>query len=92
MAAHWRDVDYFTYLLKDVDSACSALEYMVDDLHLDKDHTVGIFLDHAGSEDFLWSLVKFLGNSNPRYVISLCAQAKINMELWIPTLTWVLMA
>ena len=67
MAAHWRDVDYFTYLLKDLDSACSALEYMVDDLHLDKDHTVGIFLDHAGSEDFLWSLVKFLGNSNPRY-------------------------
>jgi len=63
---HWEEKDYFGLLLRSGDQAFSTLELLVDDLHADKDSTVTVFLDHAGSEDFLWALVKFLGNSNPR--------------------------
>lgn len=64
--AHWNDSDYFALLLKTNSAAYSALEYLVDDLHVDKDATVKRFLKHAGSEDFLWGLVKFIGNEDPR--------------------------
>lgn len=70
---HWEETDYFALLLKGEAQACSALEYLVDDLHQSKDLTVFSFLDHAGSEDLLWSLAKFLGNVNPRYALALVA-------------------
>ncbi|XP_067940759.1 uncharacterized protein [Watersipora subatra] len=63
---HWRKKDYFALLLNGEAAGCSALEFLVDDLHQCKELTVHTFLSHAGSEDFLWSLVRFLGNSNPR--------------------------
>ena len=63
---HWKKADYFTLLLKGEKNGCSALEYLVDDLHQSKELTVHAFISHAGSEDFLWSLVRFLGNRNPR--------------------------
>ena len=44
----------------------AALEMLVDDLHTDKDRSINRFLTHPGSEDFLWGLVKLLGNSNAR--------------------------
>ncbi|KAK3755553.1 hypothetical protein RRG08_012775 [Elysia crispata] len=45
----------------------SALEMLVDDLHAEKERTISTFLCHSGSEDFLWGLVRLLGNDTPRF-------------------------
>ncbi len=44
-----------------------ALEMLVDDLHTEKEKTISRFLCHSGSEDFLWCLVRLLGNEDPRW-------------------------
>ena len=59
--------DYFSMLLHADKRSHAALEMLVDDLHADKERTIGKFLCHSGSEDFLWGLVKLLGNQNSRY-------------------------
>ncbi|XP_038045583.1 fibronectin type III domain-containing protein 1-like isoform X2 [Patiria miniata] len=66
MSLNWRRNDYFERLLEDGPSSHSALELLVDDLHRDKAHTIGAFLDHYGSEDFMWGLVRMLSAENTR--------------------------
>ena len=36
------------------------------DLHTDKERSINRFLTHSGSEDFLWGLIRLLGNKNAR--------------------------
>ncbi|XP_022088971.1 uncharacterized protein LOC110978344 isoform X2 [Acanthaster planci] len=66
MSLNWRRNDYFQRLLEEGPASHSALELLVDDLHRDKAHTIGAFLDHYGSEDFLWGLVRMLSAENTR--------------------------
>ncbi|XP_072015377.1 uncharacterized protein [Amphiura filiformis] len=66
MSLNWRKIDYFPRLMKKGPHANSALEMMVDDLHKDKNHTIGAFLSHFGAEDFMWALVRMLSSENCR--------------------------
>ena len=66
MALNWNAGDYFSMLMHRDKRSHAALEMLVDDLHANKEKTINRFLCHSGSEDFLWGLVKLLGNSNPR--------------------------
>ena len=63
---NWLKTDYFSHLKTRDKRAHPALELFVDDLHADKDRTIGKFLSHSGSEDFLWGLVALLSNENSR--------------------------
>ena len=67
MSLHWRKNDYFQRLLEEGPASHSAMELLVDDLHRDKPHTIGAFLAHYGSEDFLWGMVRMLVADNTRY-------------------------
>lgn len=74
--------DFFTWLLAaDKRAAHAALEKMVDELHSAKEDTVRRFLEHTGSEDFLWALVRLLGSKTPRvagnaaYIIGTLAES-----------------
>ncbi|XP_071947766.1 uncharacterized protein [Antedon mediterranea] len=66
MALNWRRKEYFKLLIGDADEAHGALELLVDDLHKDKPRTVATFLEHCGSEDFLWGLISMLRHNSPR--------------------------
>ncbi|XP_071801751.1 uncharacterized protein [Asterias amurensis] len=66
MSLHWRKNDYFQRLLEEGPASHSAMELLVDDLHRDKPHTIGAFLAHYGSEDFLWGMVRMLVADNTR--------------------------
>lgn len=66
MACNWRKEDYFSMLMSADKKSHGALEMLVDDLHTDKETTIGRFLNHSGAEDFLWGLVRLLGCDNPR--------------------------
>ena len=66
MSLHWSYNDYFSALLHKDKRAPGALEKLVDDIHTDKDRTINRFLCHAGSEDFLWGLVRLLASTSPR--------------------------
>ncbi|XP_033096013.1 uncharacterized protein LOC117100434 isoform X3 [Anneissia japonica] len=66
MALNWRKKEYFQLLISGGEDAHAALELLVDDLHKDKPRTVTSFLDHCGSEDFLWGLVYMLRHKNTR--------------------------
>ena len=66
MALNWVANDYFSMLMHSDSRSHAALEMLVDDLHSDKTRTINRFLCHSGSEDFLWGLVKLLGNNNVR--------------------------
>ena len=68
MGLNWVANDYFSMLIQRDKRAHVALEMLVDDLHSDKERTIGKFLQHSGSEDFLWGLVRLLGNTNSRQV------------------------
>lgn len=63
---HWDKEDYFPYLIRDYKQSIIALEYLVDDLHGDKELTIARFLAHCGSEDFLWGIVRLMGAENLR--------------------------
>ncbi|CAL1540802.1 unnamed protein product, partial [Lymnaea stagnalis] len=83
MACNWANLDYFAQLLGEDQRAHTALEMLVDDLHTDKEHTISTFLSHSGSEDFLWGLVRLLGNISPRvagnaaYIIGTLAESEL---------------
>ncbi|XP_060595884.1 uncharacterized protein LOC132749955 isoform X2 [Ruditapes philippinarum] len=66
MPCSWQKEDYFSTLMCNDKRSFTALEMLVDDLHADKERTVSTFLCHSGSEDFLWGLVRLLGNDTPR--------------------------
>ncbi|XP_053381266.1 uncharacterized protein LOC123564877 isoform X2 [Mercenaria mercenaria] len=66
MPCSWQKEDYFSMLMCNDKRSFTALEMLVDDLHADKERTVNTFLCHSGSEDFLWGLVRLLGNDTPR--------------------------
>lgn len=66
MDLNWAVNDYFAMLLHRDKRSHAALEMLVDDLHTDKESTISTFLCHSGSEDFLWGLVRLLGNTNSR--------------------------
>ncbi len=66
MGLNWENNDYFSLLMLRDKRAHAALEMLVDDLHADKERSIGKFLCHSGSEDFLWGLVYLLGNTNSR--------------------------
>lgn len=66
MACNWMTEDYFSQLICSDRRSHTALEMLVDDLHCEKERTITTFLCHSGSEDFLWGLVKLLGNDMPR--------------------------
>ena len=66
MALNWKKNDYFSLLMHGDKRSHAALEMFVDDLHADKGNSISKFLGHSGSEDFLWGLVRLLGNSNSR--------------------------
>ena len=72
MVLNWHKNDYFTHLKHKDKRAHPALEMFVDDLHAEKDRTINRFLNHSGSEDFLWGLVTLLGSDIPRYVTKNC--------------------
>ncbi|GFO49571.1 usherin, partial [Plakobranchus ocellatus] len=65
MACNWIREDYFAHLMCTDRRSHTALEMLVDDLHAEKDRTISTFLCHSGSEDFLWGLVRLLGNDTP---------------------------
>lgn len=67
MACNWLTDEYFGRLIRGDKKSHQALEMLVDDLHTSKDMTIGRFLCHSGSEDFLWGLVRLLGSDIPRY-------------------------
>lgn len=69
MACNWSKVDYFAELMCNDRRSHKALEMLVDDLHANKERTITTFLCHAGSEDFLWVLVRLLGNDTHRYTL-----------------------
>ncbi|CAH1785419.1 unnamed protein product [Owenia fusiformis] len=83
MPLNWVKGDYFAMLMHTDKRAHGALEMLVDDLHAQKDSTISHFLCHSGSEDFLWGLVKLIGNDNPRvagnsaYIIGTIAESEI---------------
>ena len=66
MTLNWQASDYFSLLLHRDKRADAGLEMLVDDLHADKERTISRFLCHSGSEDFLWGLVRLLGNTDSR--------------------------
>ncbi|XP_071501940.1 uncharacterized protein [Diadema antillarum] len=68
MTLNWRQRDYFESLLAqpEENEAHVALELLVDDIHKDKAKTIAAFLDHYGSEDFLWGIVRLLAADNSR--------------------------
>ena len=66
MAVNWVREDYFSLLMSGDKRAHTSLEMLVDDLHAEKDRTISTFLCHSGSEDFLWGLIRLLGNDTPR--------------------------
>ena len=68
MTLNWKVNDYFARLMHDDKRSHLALEMLVDDLHADKENSINRFLSHSGSEDFLWGLVRLLGNTNSRYL------------------------
>ena len=68
MACNWVREDYFALLMSGDRRSHTALEMLVDDLHAEKERTISTFLCHSGSEDFLWGLIRLLGNDTPRYV------------------------
>lgn len=63
---HWNVEDYFPRLIQSQKAAVSALEFLVDDIHVNKELTIDKFLEHYGSEDFLWGLVKLMSSENLR--------------------------
>jgi len=69
MPCSWQKEDYFSLLMASDKRSYTALEMLVDDLHADKEKTVNKFLCHSGSEDFLWGLVRLLGNDTARYKV-----------------------
>ncbi|XP_033764202.1 uncharacterized protein LOC117345255 isoform X3 [Pecten maximus] len=83
MACNWCKEDYFSLLISTDKKAHAALEMLVDDLHADKEATIGTFLSHSGAEDFLWGLVRLLGCDNPRvagnsaYIIGTLAESDL---------------
>ena len=70
MSCSWMKEDYFALLMLTDKRAHGALEMLVDDLHTEKEKSVNAFLCHSGSEDFLWGLVRLLGNDNSRYSLT----------------------
>ncbi|XP_052214678.1 uncharacterized protein LOC127833449 isoform X2 [Dreissena polymorpha] len=83
MPCSWQKEDYFSLLMSTDKKSFSALEMLVDDLHADKEKTVNKFLCHSGSEDFLWGLVRLLGNDTARvagnaaYILGTLAESEI---------------
>ncbi|RUS79908.1 hypothetical protein EGW08_012346 [Elysia chlorotica] len=83
MACNWIREDYFAQLMCADRRSHSALEMLVDDLHAEKERTISTFLCHSGSEDFLWGLVRLLGNDTPRvagnaaYIIGTLAESEL---------------
>ncbi|XP_060068103.1 uncharacterized protein LOC132548269 [Ylistrum balloti] len=83
MACNWCKDDYFSLLITTDKKSHAALEMLVDDLHADKEATIGTFLSHSGAEDFLWGLVRLLGCDNPRvagnsaYIIGTLAESDL---------------
>ncbi|OWF39496.1 Usherin [Mizuhopecten yessoensis] len=83
MTCNWCKEDYFSLLISTDKKSHGALEMLVDDLHADKEATIGTFLSHSGAEDFLWGLVRLLGCDNPRvagnsaYIIGTLAESDL---------------
>ncbi|XP_046547775.1 uncharacterized protein LOC124257686 [Haliotis rubra] len=83
MSCNWLTEEYFSHLIGGDKKSHSALEMLVDDLHTSKESTIGRFLCHSGSEDFLWGLVRLLGSDIPRvagnsaYIIGTLAESDI---------------
>ncbi|XP_050389238.1 uncharacterized protein LOC126808515 isoform X1 [Patella vulgata] len=83
MACNWNKEDYFPHLLRTDSTSHAALEKLVDDLHAEKDRTISSFLCHSGSEDFLWGLVRLLGEDitrvagNAAYIIGTLAESEL---------------
>ncbi|XP_064649082.1 uncharacterized protein LOC135501149 isoform X2 [Lineus longissimus] len=79
---NWLGNDYFVSLMLANEHSHSALEMLVDDLHTDKERTISQFLCHSGSEDFLWGLIRLLGDSSSRvagnsaYIIGTLAESE----------------
>ena len=61
---------YFPNFLKSGAKLLDALCSLVSDIQVDKEATVSKFLDHPGSEDFIWSILKLLGFKNEKYVFT----------------------
>ena len=65
----------------------------MDDLHADKEATISKFLNHCGSEDFLWGIVNLMANEslrvsgNSAYVFGTIAETEDGIERIIGLLT-----
>ena len=69
------------------------LNFLVDDLHANKELTIEKFLCHSSSEDFLWGIVKLMSSENLRvsgnsaYVFGTIAETNDGIERIIGLLT-----
>lgn len=53
-------------LFKHNDDTPKVLERLVQETHTDKELCSLLFLNHPGSEDMLWGLMKLLRSTDPR--------------------------
>ncbi|RNA10445.1 hypothetical protein BpHYR1_001734 [Brachionus plicatilis] len=63
---HWYKEDYFPYLSQNFKNAVLALEYLVDDLHINKEKTLEKFLNHVNKDNLIVGLVKLMASDNLR--------------------------
>ncbi|XP_059146358.1 uncharacterized protein LOC131933809 [Physella acuta] len=83
MTCNWTKLDYFSQLMSRDPRSFAALEMLVDDLHAEKERTISTFLSHSGLEDFLWGLVRLIGNETTRvagnaaYILGTLAESEI---------------
>ncbi|CAF0722557.1 unnamed protein product [Brachionus calyciflorus] len=83
---HWSKEDYFPYLNDTFKSAVLALEYMVDDLHVNKEDTVDKFLNHDHVDNLIVGIVKLMASENLRvsgnsaYVFGTIAETSDGIE------------
>ena len=54
-------------LIKHDEKTPEALENLVDELHNDKELAAYQLLNHPGSEDLLWGIIRLLASKDPRY-------------------------
>ena len=53
-------------LFRHNNETASVLERLVREIHTDKELCSYMFLNHPGSEDMLWGLLRLLNNSDSR--------------------------
>ena len=53
----------------DGDKTADALEELVDEIHEDKELCCYQLLNHPGSEDILWGIIRLIGSKDERLIV-----------------------